>query len=147
MTKKKINLSESQTILSGPQNNGLYYLALPSQTNHQQSYAAEEVTHSKNETSEDASSSQPLRKKRICRILCPTYEKEWKYWYNRLCHFSGLKRTINVRAVDSLPLQYHRLRMDQNVCTACELTKVKKKSHSTEAFNSICNSIKALQLI
>ena len=28
--KKKINLSDSQTILSGPQNNGLYYLALPS---------------------------------------------------------------------------------------------------------------------
>ena len=30
VTKKKINLSDSQTILSGPQNNGLYYLALPS---------------------------------------------------------------------------------------------------------------------
>ena len=27
--KKKINLSNSQMILSGPQNNGLYYLALP----------------------------------------------------------------------------------------------------------------------
>ena len=30
VTKKKINLSDSQMILSGPQNNGLYYLALPS---------------------------------------------------------------------------------------------------------------------
>ena len=30
MMKKKINLSNSQMILSGPQNNGLYYLALPS---------------------------------------------------------------------------------------------------------------------
>ena len=130
VTKKKINLSDSQTILSGPQNNGLYYLALPSRTNHQQSYIAEEVTHPKNETPEDASSSQPLRKKRIRRTLCPTHEKEWKYWHNRLCHFSGLKRTINAHAVDSLPLQYHRLRMDQNVCTACELAKVKKKSHT-----------------
>ena len=27
MTRKKINLSDSQMILSGPQNNGLYYLA------------------------------------------------------------------------------------------------------------------------
>ena len=117
-------------ILSGSQNNGLYYLALPSQTNHQQSYAAEEVTHSKNETSKDASSSQPLCKKRICRTLCPTCEKEWKYWHNRLCHFSGLKRIINACAVDGLPLQYHRLRMDQNVCTACELAKAKKKSHT-----------------
>ena len=76
VTKKKINLSDSQTILSGPQNNGLYYLALPSRTNHQQSYIAEEVTHPKNETPEDASSSQPLRKKRIRRTLCPTREKE-----------------------------------------------------------------------
>ena len=32
--KKKINLSNSQMILSGPQNNGLYYWVLPSQTNH-----------------------------------------------------------------------------------------------------------------
>ena len=93
--KKKINLSDSQTILSGPQNNGLYYLALPSRTNHQQSYIAEEVTYPKNETPEDASSSQPLCKKRIRRTLCPIREKEWKYWHNRLCHFSGLKRTIN----------------------------------------------------
>ena len=38
VTKKKINLSDSQMILSGPQNNGLYYLALLSQTNHQQSF-------------------------------------------------------------------------------------------------------------
>ena len=128
--KKKINLSKSQTILSGPQNNGLYYLALPSRTNHQQSYAAEEVTHSKNEIPKDASSSQPLHKKRICRTLYPTHEKEWKYWHNRLCHFSGLKKTINACVVDSLPLQYHRLRMDQNVCTACELAKAKKKSHT-----------------
>ena len=30
VTKKKINLSKSQMILNGPQNNGLYYLALPS---------------------------------------------------------------------------------------------------------------------
>ena len=110
--KKKINLSNSQMILCGPQNNGLYYLALPSQTNHQQSYIAEKVTHPKNEIPEDASSSQPLHKKRICRTLCPTCEKEWKYWYNRLCHFSGLKKTINACAVDNLPLQYHRLRMD-----------------------------------
>ena len=44
--------------------------------------------------------------------------------------FSSLKRTINARVVDSLPLQYHRLRMDQNVCTACELAKVKKKNHT-----------------
>ena len=28
--RKKINLSDSQMILSGPQNNDLYYLALPS---------------------------------------------------------------------------------------------------------------------
>ena len=93
-------------------------------------YTAEEVTHSKNETPEDASSSQPLCKKRIRRTLCPTCEKKWKYWHNRLYYFSGLKRTINAHVVDGLPLQYHRLRMDQNVCTACELAKAKKKSHT-----------------
>ena len=132
VTKKKINLSDSQMILSSPQSNGLYYLALSNQTNHQQFYIAEEVTHPKNEIPEDASSFEPLCKKRICRTLCPTCEKEWKYWQNKLCHFSGLKRTINAYVVDSLPLQYHRLRMDQNVCTACELAKAKKKSHTPD---------------
>ena len=92
---------------------------------HQQS-----VTHSKNKTPEDVSSSKSLYKKRIHRTLYPIHEKEWKYWYNKLCHFSGLKRTINAHAVDSLPLQYHRLKMDQNVCTACELAKAKKKNHT-----------------
>ena len=47
-----------------------------------------------------------------------------------MCHFSGLKRTINAYVVDGLPLQYHRLRMNQNVCTACELAKAKKKNYT-----------------
>ena len=43
-----------------------------------------------------------------------------------------MKKTIYAHAVDGLPLQYHRLRMNQNVCTACKLTKVKKKSHTPD---------------
>ena len=48
-----------------------------------------------------------------------------------MCHFSSLKKTINTHAINGLSLQYHRLKMNQNVCITCKLTKAKKKSHTS----------------
>ena len=93
VTKKKINLSNSQTILSGPTEQWLVLFGFtPVEPTINNLMLLKKLLTPKNETSEDASSSQPLHKKRIHRTLCPTHEKEWKYWHNKLCHFSGLKR-------------------------------------------------------
>ena len=126
VTRKKIPLSEAETILSGSQRNGLYHLPLPNM-NH--IYCTQKVIKEA-DADEYIAPDETGPKKRVHRTLNPEREKELKLWHQRHGHLSGLCRTIGAKAIHGLPPNYKDLIADPDqVCNACIFAKNKMRPH------------------